>query len=266
MSSIKYFLASLFILCAVSSCNRTRDADEIYLGTLSGPESALVKMAQKIAKNKYGLKIKIIEFEDYNIPNLALNDGSIDANMFQHQPYLDLAIEHKGYALKAIGKTFIYPMGAYSKKHQTVEQLPQGAKVAIPIDPSNGARALRLLAKYNLISIPDVSDIELNKRLIKHNPKNISIIEMDSAQLPRVLADVDMAIINTNFAIPAGLKPTENALLLEDKDSPYANIVVIRTQDEDNPKFGQLMESLHDKEVVELAETLFDGQAIVAWE
>lgn len=264
MSYIKNFLVSLVAIC-LASCGNPRGENEIYLGTIAGPETALVELAKKQAMSKYGLNIKIIEFEDYNIPNLALADGSIDANMFQHQPFLDLAIEHKGFELVSIGKTFVYPMGAYSSKHQSLDTLPKGAKVAIPLDPSNGARALRLLAAHGLIDIPDLDDIKLNKSLISSNPRQLQFVEMDSAQLPRILDDVDLAVINTNFAVPAGLKPKQDALIRETKDSPYANIVVVRTEEKDYKKYQQLMDCLHSKEVIDLADHLFDGQAIVAW-
>lgn len=265
MSYIKFFLISLLTLSLWGCDTQQRGDDEIYLGTIAGPETALVEIAKDIAMQSYGLKVKIIEFEDYNIPNLALNDGSIDANMFQHQPFLDLAIAYKGFKLTSVGKTFIYPMGAYSKKHSSIDELPDGAEIAIPNDPSNGSRALRLLAAQGLITIPDLDDMKLTPKQISQNPKNLKFIEMDAAQLPRILMDVDFAVINTNFAIPAGLMPTKDAIFLEGKDSPYANIVVVRTVEKDHPKYQQLMDALHSKAVLDKANELFNGQALPAW-
>ncbi|HET9843840.1 MAG TPA: MetQ/NlpA family ABC transporter substrate-binding protein [Gammaproteobacteria bacterium] len=264
MSFIRYCLVSLFVLFA-SSCSKPRGDYEIYLGTISGPETELVEIAKEVAKNKYNLHIKIVEFEDYNLPNVALVDGSIDANMFQHEPYLNLAMHYKGFDLAIVGKTFVYPMGIYSKKYNSIDSLPHNATIAIPIDPSNGARALRLLANANLIEIPNVDDMHLRPTNIVKNPKNLHIVELDAAQLPRVLTDVDAAIINTNFAIPAGLIPAKHAIFLEDKQSPYANIVVVRKKDKDHPKFTLLMEALHSDEVATKARELFRDQAIQAW-
>lgn len=263
MSYIKYFLVSLLVL--LSSCSQPRDDNEIYLGTVSGPETELVEIAKEVALKQHGLKIKIIEFEDYAIPNIALADGSIDANMFQHLPYLELAKKYKGFDLVSIGETFVYPMGIYSGKHQDLSKLPNQAKISIPIDPSNGARALRLLAQANLITIPEVDDMELSPKVILTNPKQLKIIELDAAQLPRTLDDVDAAVINTNFAIPAGLTPSKDALFLETKDSPYANIIVVRAQEQDHEKFKKLVESLQSQAVQDKAKELFQGQAIPAW-
>lgn len=264
MQYIKYFLISLFAI--LSACDQPRDDNEIYIGTIAGPESELVEVAKDIALQKYGLKIKIIEFEDYTIPNIALSDGSIDANMFQHLPYLELAIKYKGFNLVSIGETFVYPMGVYSGKHESISDLPQGAKITIPIDPSNGARALRLLAKAKLITIEDVDDMQLSPKSILSNPRGLKIIELDAAQLPRTLNEVDASVINTNFAIPAGLTPSKHAIFVETKDSPYANIVVVRAQDKDQLKFSQLMDALHSQAVIEKAQDLFQGQAIPAWQ
>jgi len=253
-------------MLAIGGCKSSkRDEHEIYLGTIAGPETGLVEVAQKFAKEKYDLKIKIIEFEDYNMPNTALAEGSIDANMFQHQPYLDIVVENKHFAIETIGKTFVYPMGIYSKKYTDFSALPMGAKVAIPNDPSNGARALRLLAKAGLIQVDDKDDIRFTLRDITDNPKKLKFTELDAAQMPRVLADVDLAVINTNYAIPSGLKPKTDALFMESADSPYANIVVVRSADKNEAKYQQLMEALHSQPVLEEAKTLFLDQAIPAW-
>jgi D-methionine transport system substrate-binding protein len=267
LSFLGLTLLTLFTLVTVQSCGqKQRGPNEIYIGTIAGPESDLVKTAQGVAKQKYNLTIKIIEFEDYNTPNTALSEGSIDANMFQHQHYLDYVISHKKYAIQSIGKTFIYPMGGYSKKYSTIGQLPDKALIAIPNDPSNGERALKLLADSNLItlSVPEKQQPTSLKN-ITSNPKQFVFKELDAAQLPRALEDVDLAIINTNYAIPAGLKPKRDALIIESSKSPYANIVAVRSAEIDEPKYQQLMSALNSTEVLEKANQLFDGQVIPAW-
>jgi len=265
MLRIKYFLISLMCLSLVACSPKERADNELLIGTISGPETELVEVAKKVAKDKYGLNIKIIAFEDYIMPNTALAEGEIDANMFQHQPYLDVVLEKQKYPIESIGKMYIYPMGIYSKKHKSLDELPKGAVIGIPNDPSNAARALRLLAKANLIQIPNSNDLELTPKKIYANPKELVIKEIAAAQLPRVLPEVDAAIINTNYAIPAGLMPNRDAIFIEGSDSPYANIVVVRSNEKDKEKFKQLMESLHSPEVTNAAKKLFNDQAIAAW-
>lgn len=266
MLRIKYFISVLCLsLCLVGCSKRERSENELYIGTITGPETKLVEVAKKVAADQYGLKITIISFEDYIMPNTALVEGEIDANMFQHQPYLDIVTEKQHYQLTPIAKMFIYPMGVYSKKVKRLEDLPQGATVGIPNDPSNAARALRLLAKAKLISIPHTNDLELTPKKIYQNPRNLVIKEIAAAQLPRVLNELDAAVINTNYAIPAGLLPNRDAIYVEDHDSPYANIVVVRTHEENKEKFKKLIAALHSPEVSAAAKALFSDQAIPAW-
>lgn len=160
---------------------------------------------------------------------------------------------------------YVYPMGIYSKKHKTLHDLPSGAIIGIPNDPSNGARALRLLAQAKLIEIPHLDDLSLSPKKIQSNPHNLQFKEIAAAQLPRSLEDLDYAVINTNYAIPAGLTPSKDALYLEQKDSPYVNIVVVRTADKNEKKYEHLMEALHSPEVQTAAKQLFANQAIPGW-
>ncbi|MBS0290501.1 MAG: MetQ/NlpA family ABC transporter substrate-binding protein [Proteobacteria bacterium] len=265
MLRIKYLLISLFCLLLCACSVKQRADNEIYIGTISGPETELVEVAKKVAEEQYGLKLKIVTFEDYVMPNTALAEGEIDANMFQHQPYLDVVLEKQKYPIEAIGKMFIYPMGIYSKKYKRIEDLPKGAVIGIQNDPSNAARALRLLAKANLISIPNSNDLELTPKKIHANPKELAFKEIAAAQLPRVLPDLDAATINTNYAIPTGLMPQRDALFLEGKDSPYVNIVVVRTSEKNQEKYQKLMLALHSPEVLAAAKRLFHDQAIPGW-
>ncbi|WP_454783182.1 MetQ/NlpA family ABC transporter substrate-binding protein [Legionella sp. WA2022007384] len=255
-------LAYCVLLLSLVACNKP-SPNSLVIGTIAGPETELVETAQEVAKNKYGLNIKIVTFNDYNLPNEALQDGSLDANVYQHLPYLNAAVKAHGYTLEAIGRTFVYPMGIYSKKYKTLSQLPEKAIIALPNDPSNEMRALQLLEKAQLITLKTTQNAGLKD--IATNPHNLQFKEMDAAQLPRVLPDVDAAVINTTFALPAGLNPSHDALFSEDKDSPYANIIVIRN---DSPKKAQLelfVKALNSEEVKEKAKTLFGDSAIPAW-
>lgn len=262
---ILFLIISVILLSHCSPNKQKRASNEIRIGTIAGPETDLMEVAKNVAAQRYGIQITIVPFTDYVLPNQALADGSIDANMFQHTSYLEQTIATKGYNLTAIGKTFIYPMGLYSNKITNLKDLRQNAIIAVPNDPSNEARALLLLEKANIIQLKPGLNLKATPGDIVSNPKNIQIKEIDAAQLPRVLADVDLAAINTNYAMVAGLLPSRDALFVESKDSPYANIVVVRTSDSQDPKFTKLMEALHSPEVLSRAQTLFQGQAIPAW-
>lgn len=248
----------------LTGCSAPKNPSDIRVGTIAGPETKLVEAAQEMAKQQ-GVTIKIVEFTDYAMPNAALNEGSIDANVFQHQPYLDESIKNKHYELVAIGKTFIYPMGIYSKTLKHLADIQEGATIAIPNDPSNEGRALLLLENAKLIKLKPNTHLILTLADISENPKHLKIKELDAAQLPRTLEDVSLAIINSNYAVAAGLLPEKDALFLENKQSPYANLIVVRKQDIHNPKLQILVNSLHSQSVLTTAKELFKGGAIPAW-
>lgn len=254
---------SLFILlCALVGCGK-QSPNTLVVGTIAGPETALVDVAQQVAAEQYGIHVKIVEFNDYNLPNAALEDGSLDANVYQHLPYLNAAKEAHGYDLEVIGKTFVYPTGLYSSKYKTLQALPEKATIALPNDPSNEARALILLQKAGLITLSDKPLV--NPQDITHNPKKLRFKELDAAQLPRILADVDAAVINTTFAIPAGLRPSRDALFVEGKDSPYANLIVIRRNSTKKEQLGLFVKALNSNEVKTKAQELFGDAAVAAW-
>ncbi|MDR3490627.1 MAG: MetQ/NlpA family ABC transporter substrate-binding protein [Gammaproteobacteria bacterium] len=264
MSNFSKKLIMLICAFTLMGC-QPEDKSILKVGTISGPETELMEVAKKVALDKYGLKIKIIEFTDYIEPNAALNDGSIDANMFQHQPFLDQQIKDRKYTLQTVGKTFVYPMGVYSKKIKHINDLPKKGLVAIPNDPSNEGRALILLQKAGVIRLKSTAGLYTTPSDIQDNPKQLSFKELDAAQLARSLADVDIAVINTNYAIPAGLTPTKDAIVHEGSDSLYANIIVIRDNEENDPRIKQLVSALQSPEVLKSAKEIFNGQAIPAW-
>ncbi|OGO95612.1 MAG: hypothetical protein A3F10_05370 [Coxiella sp. RIFCSPHIGHO2_12_FULL_42_15] len=259
------FSIAVSMLAFFAGCQSpTDDAYTLTVGTISGPETQLMEVAQDVAKKCYGLKIKIVTFSDYNIPNVALHDGSIDANMFQHFPYLQAQDRAQGFRIVSAGKTFVYPMGIYSKTVANLQSIPTNAKIAVPNDPSNLARALLLLQKADLITIKSQTSAFATVADIQKNPKNLVIVPLAAAQLPRALSDVTAAVINTNYAIPAGLLLSQ-ALFMEGPDSPYANIVAMRTDDVNNPKIKELMAALHSRQALEAASRIFGSGAIPAW-
>lgn len=256
------FVGIFILIASLVACHKP-SPNTLVIGTISGPETDLIDVARDVAKKEYGLHIKIIEFNDYNLPNEALADGSLDANVYQHMPYLQAAMEAHGYNFEVAGKTFVYPTGIYSSKLKSLKQLQDNASIAIPNDPSNETRALLLLKKAGLVTLKKTKDATLAD--ISANPKHLQIKELDAAQLPRVLSDVDLAVINTNYAIPAGLSPSRDALFHEGRDSPYANLVVIRKDSTKKAQIALFVKALNSKEVVAKAKELFGDAAIQAW-
>ncbi len=258
-------LLTILGLITLTACHRKEAPNTIKVGVMAGPESELMEVAKEVALKQYGLNVKIVNFTDYNMPNAALNDGSIDANMFQHLSFLAFQIKARGYKITPIDKTFVFPMGLYSKTITNLSQIKNGSKVGIPNDPSNEGRALLLLQKAGLITLSSGSGMDATVRDVSSNPHNLKIIALDAAELPRSLYDLSLAAINTNYAIPAGLFPTKDALVIEGPDSPYANLVVVRTADKNSPQFKELIEALHSKEVIEEAKKLFGADVVPAW-
>jgi D-methionine transport system substrate-binding protein len=269
IASVAVFVAAVLL----TACGSHQEANnQIRVGTISGPETQLMQVAQSVALQKYGLQVNIVQFTDYNLPNQALADGSIDVNMFQHMPYLSAAMAANHYDFTPVGKTFIYPVGMYSYKHTNLNQLGKNAIIAIPNDPTNEARALLLMQKAGLIKLKPKITVTATVNDILSNPKHFQIKELDAAQLPRVLPDVDLAVINSNYALPAGLRPTvgpstdhKNALYLEGTDSLYANLFVARTADKNDPKIQELVSAFQSPQVLAAAQNIFKGDAIKAW-
>ena len=242
----------------------TAGAETIKVGVTAGPHAQILEAVKPIAA-KDGLDIQILEFTDYVIPNQALAGGDLDANSFQHQPYLDNQVKDRGFDLVSVGKTVVYPIGIYSKKVKSLEELPAGAKFAIPNDPTNGGRVLLLLQAKGLIKLKDGGNLKASPIDIVENPKKLEIVELDAAQLPRSLDDVTAAAINTNFALEAGIDPVKDTIAREDADSPYANVIVVRKADKDKPWVAKLVKSYNSPEVKEFILTKFKNAVVPAF-
>ena len=207
---------------------------------------------------KEGVDLQVVEFTDYVKPNLSLHDKEIDANFMQHEPYLNKINEERNLGLVSVGKVHIEPMGVYSKKVKDIKNVPDNASVAIPNDPTNGGRALAILEKAGLLKLKDGVGVMATPAYIVENPKNLKITEAEAAMLPRTLDDVDLAVINSNFAMEAKLNPTKDSLFTESKDSPYANILAVRKGDENRRK-SEADESLNSPEVKKFIEDKYKG-------
>ena len=196
-----------------------------------------------------GVELDIKVFTDYVQPNQQVIDGQIDSNFFQHQPYLDSFNKEHGSNLVSVGLVHVEPFGAYSQKIKDVSELKDGALVALPNDPSNAARALLLLQREGLIQLKDPTNILATARDVADHPKKLKFKELEAATLPRILPDVDVALINTNYALEAGLNPTEDALFIEDKESPYANLVATTADKKDDAAIVKLVHALQTDKV-----------------
>jgi len=255
-----------------SGDNQASAADEsqaaepvtVKVGATPEPHAKILEFVkEKLAAE--GVNLEVIVFNDYVQPNVQVYEKQLDANFFQHVPYLDEFNAEKGYDLVKVTGVHIEPIGAYSSKISAIEELKDGAKVAIPNDATNGGRALALLAKHNLITLKDGVGILATVQDIADNPKKLEIVELEAATLPRVLPDVDVAVINTNYALEAGLVPTRDALFIEESDSPYVNILVSRPDNKDDEAIRKLAAALNSAEVKQFIEETYEGAVVPAF-
>ena len=236
----------------------------LRVGASPSPHSKILEHI-KPALEKEGVTLEIVEFTDYVQPNQQVDQKELDANFFQHKPYLDSEVKQRGMDLVSVIAVHVEPLGAYSKKVKSVEELRDGAVVAIPNDPSNAGRALVLMAKNGLIKLQDESKLEATAKDITENPKNLEIKEVDAAMLPRMLDEMDMAVINTNYALEASLDPINDSLFIENKDNPYANLLVARSDNKDSEAIKKLASALTSDEVKKFIEEEYKGAVIPAF-
>ncbi len=220
----------------------------LKVGVTAGPHAQIFEQVKKVAE-KDGLKIQVIEFSDYVQPNAALAAGDLDANSYQHKPYLDNQIKDRGYKFANVGYTVNFPIGIYSRKVKDLKDLPQGAKVGIPNDPTNGGRVLLVLQDRGLIKLRPDAGLKATPLDVTENPKKLRFVELDAAQLPRSLDDLDASAINTNYAISAGLHPGKDAIAQESAKSPYVNLIAVREADKDKPWVAKLVKAYQSPEV-----------------
>ncbi|NLL37607.1 MAG: MetQ/NlpA family ABC transporter substrate-binding protein [Fretibacterium sp.] len=238
--------------------------EKIKLGVDGGPHEEIAEVVQKIAAEK-GLEIELVLFADFILPNAALADGDIDVNSFQHLPYMENMMKDRGYKLKSIGNTVLMPMGAYSKKVRSPEEIQEGMVVAIPNDPSNGGRALLLLQDNGLISLDPAQGLLPTVLDITENRLSLKFVELDAAQMVRAIEDTDLSIITTNYAVESGLVPARDAFLIESNKSPYVNIIAVREGEEDRPEFKILVESYQNDTIKKFVDEKYKGAIVSAW-
>ncbi|MBY6136722.1 MetQ/NlpA family ABC transporter substrate-binding protein [Nocardioides marinus] len=239
-------------------------AADIKVGVSPGEHAEIMEEVAKIAE-PMGLNIDVVEFSDYVVPNQALADGDIQANSFQHKPYLDNQVKDRGFALVPVATTITTPMGVYSDKITSLDNFPEGGSMGIPNDPTNGGRALLVLQQLGLIKLAEGTGLVPTVLDVTDNPKDIRFRELDAAQLPRSLADLDAALINTNYAIASGLNPKEDAIAVESADNPYVNIIVVRDGDQEAPWVQPLIDAYHSPEIKAFIEEKYQGTVLTSW-
>lgn len=256
------FLTCLIACIALSSCHQEKT---LTVAASPVPHAEILEVAKPLLE-KEGIRLKIVEVDDYNLPNRLLFEKQVDANFFQHEPYLNEQNNRFNYHLKPLVKVHIEPLGIYSKVLNSLDELKEGATIAIPSDPTNEARALNLLSSLNLIKMKPEVDANLATIYdISENPKNLKIEEIDAAFLPRAFSDVDAAIIPVNFALQIDLNPMEDALALEPSDSPYANIVAVREDESHREDLEQLKKALTSETIREFILQKYKGAIIPAF-
>ncbi len=263
-SSRRSRLLSLSVLALAVGLVNPALAEKIRLGATAGPHAQIAEALVPVAKAK-GLDVEVVEFSDHAIINTATNDGELEANAFQHTPYLEQQIKDRNLDLVSVARTVLLPMAAYSRKIKSLDELPEGAQIAIPNDPTNAGRALRLLESGGIIKLAPGLGFKSTVLDITENPKNVKILELEATQVPRSLEDVDLAVINTNFAIQAGLNPTKDSLVRETDLSEYFCLIAVRAEDKDKPWVKTLVESYQSPEVKAFVLDTFKGNIQPGW-
>ena len=238
-------------------------AGELKVGATPVPHAQILRFITPTLKAQ-GVDLKIVDFTDYVMPNLALEEKNLDANFMQHKPFLDKISKDRNLHLKSIANVHIEPIGAYSKKIKNIKELKNGALILIPNDPTNGGRALILLHNNGLITLKDSSNLSSNEADIIKNPKKLKIKALEAAILPKALGDGDLAVINGNYAMQIGLT-TKDALIVEDSRSPYANILVVREGDENKEDIIKLKNALQSPELKTFLLENYKGEIIPAF-
>lgn len=261
-------LASFTIFTQGCGDENNKSKSEIKLGLVGEHSDEWNHVAKKLEKE--GIKLTLIKFADYNLPNRALNDGEIDANAFQHKAFLKAESEANGYKLTVIADTIIAPLGAYSTKIKSLEELKDGDKIAIPNDPTNGGRAIRLLESAGLITADKAKGYLVTVRDIQNNPKHLEIIEVDAGNTPSLLPDVAVSVINSNYAIDNGLIPVKDAIYLDatgkiDENNPYINVLVSREDNKNSELLKKLVKVYQTKDTAEIINKAYKGASIPAF-
>ncbi|UFJ39425.1 MetQ/NlpA family ABC transporter substrate-binding protein [Brevibacillus humidisoli] len=272
----KSLLAAILLIMAtlVSACGGKEEAAQtggqsaeqqvIKVGVTGGPHEEILNKVKEVAKAE-GLEVEVVVFNDYVLPNQALDKGNIDLNSFQTIPFLEKFNQDHKTNIVVIGKTVTFPMGLYSTKYKSVEEIPEGGIVGIQNDPTNRARALLLYQSAGLITLKEGVGDQATPQDITDNPKNLEFKELEAPFLARSLNNLDAASINTNFAMEAGYNPTKDSIFAEGGDSPYVNVLAVNESEKENPTYKKLVEIYRSEEVKKFIEEHFAGAVLPSW-
>jgi len=271
MKKTLILLLALFAILSLTACSEPVTQEHtplsetsLVIGVTAGPHEEIMEKVKEIAARD-GLAIDIKVFTDYVLPNIALAEGDLDINSFQHKPYLDNFKSERSLDLIEIANTVNFPMGIYSKDLTSLSDLKEGDSVALPNDPTNGARALILFESANLIKLADNVGVEATVLDIVENPLNLNFVELEASQLPRQLGEVDAAAINANYAIEHSYVPTEDSIFLEPSDAPWVNVIAVRTENKDDVVLDKLVTIYQSEEVRQFIVDRFQGSIIPGW-
>jgi D-methionine transport system substrate-binding protein len=260
----KLYALLVGIALTFSACSDNKNSSKtITVGATPVPHAEILEFVKPLLE-KDGYKLDIRVFNDYVIPNIAVFNGEIDANFFQHSPYLEQFNKDKNTDLIKTVSVHLEPIGIYSAKLKSVYELEEGGSISIPNDPTNGNRALDILQAAGIIKLNDEKELKTKLDIVE-NPKNVEIVELEAPQLPRTIKDFDLSVINTNFAIAANLNPLKDALFLESKDSPYANILVVKNGNENKENIKALGKVLNSEKVREFIREKYQGAILEAF-
>lgn len=271
MRKIRVLLSLVLLIGILSACGSKDEEgkelsnEKIVVGVTAGPHEQVVEKVKELAV-KEDLEIEIKVFSEYILPNTALDEGDLDINSFQTLPFLEQVVEDRGLDIETVGQTILLPMGVYSNKHASIDDIPEGATFGMPNDPINGARALIVLEAAGLITLKDEDKVTATIHDIEENPQNIEFVELEASQLPKQLEELDFAAINTNFILAAGKNPIEDSIYLESTDSPYVNQIVVRSENKEDAVVKKFVELYQSEEVKQFIHEEFDGTILSGWE
>lgn len=265
-------IASLLLAAAVavSGCGGDKKAADkktekpFKVGVTAGPHAEILDNVKKLAA-KQGLAVDVVEFNDYIQPNVALFQGELDLNSMQHKPYLDNTVKDRKYDLVEVAKSVNFPMAAYSNKIKKGQPIPDGSTIGIPNDPTNGGRALLLLAAQKLITLKEGIGVRATLEDITANPHKFKFKELDAAIMPRSLVDLDVAVINTNYAIATGMNPVKDSIFIESAESPFVNILVTKGKMKDDPRVKAFIKIYQSEENAKFITEHFKGSVTTGW-
>ena len=271
----KILLVALALALVLTSCAKkeskkedgqktSTDSKKVVIGVSPAPHKEIAEKAKEILA-KEGIDLEIKEFDDYVTPNTSLQEKEIDLNFYQHIPYLENFNKERGTKLVSLGAVHLEPMGIYSKKYKSLDELKSGDEVIIPSDATNGARALKLLEDNKIIKLKANAGLEATEKDIEQNPKNLKFTAVEAATIPRAYEDAAIAVINSNFALEAKLSPKKDAIAIEKSEgNPFANIIVSREEDKDNETYKKVVQAFESEEVRKYIEDKFQGEIIPA--